>query len=105
MTALTHNGGNGATKTDQGRTSMSELSKSDVVAVLGNRLSDTVIAEIVATGITRDELVTAKERVLRDRAAHDPGPKLTPGRFAQVVDILERIRKTGQLREGGTTSE
>jgi len=84
---------------------MSELSKSDVVAILGPRLSDVVIAEIVSTGIDKDELIAVKARVLRDRAAHDPGPKLTPGRFAQVVDILERLRRSGQLREAGTTSE
>jgi len=84
---------------------MSELSKSDVVAILGPRLSDVVIAEIISTGIDKDELITARARVLRDRAAHDPGPKLPPGRFAQVVDILERLRGNGQLREAGTTSE
>ncbi len=45
---------------------MSELSKSDVVEVLGSRLGDIAIAEIIATGITKDELagrqVTGAER-------------------------------------------
>ena len=34
---------------------MAELSRDEVVGVLG-RLSDVIIAEIIATGITKDEL-------------------------------------------------
>jgi hypothetical protein len=84
---------------------MSELSKSDVVRVLGPRLSDAAIAEIIATGITEGELVSAKDRVLRDRKAHDPGPKLTPGHVAKVVDILERMHSSGLFGEAGSTLE
>ena len=37
---------------------MAELSRDEVVEVLG-RLSDVIIAEIIATGITKDELAAA----------------------------------------------
>jgi hypothetical protein len=84
---------------------MSELSKSDVVRILGPKLSDAAIAEIIATGITPDELASAKARVLRDRAAHDPGPKLEPGHVAKVVDILERLRQAGIFGEAGSKLE
>jgi hypothetical protein len=84
---------------------MSELSKSDVVRILGPRLGDAAIAEIIGTGITEDELVMAKERVLRDRAAHNPGPKLEPGHVARVVDILERLRQQGFFGEAGSKLE
>jgi len=84
---------------------MSELSKSDVVRILGPKLSDSAIAEIIATGITEGELVTAKERVLRDRKAHDPGPKLMPGHVGRVVDILERLRSAGIFGEAGSKLE
>jgi hypothetical protein len=84
---------------------MSELSRSDVVALLGNRLSDATIADIVATGISKDELIAARDRVLRDHAAHNPGPKLQPGHVAQVVDILERLHAHGLLGSGGTKLE
>jgi len=57
---------------------MAELSHDEVVEVLG-RLSDVIIAEIIATGITKDELAAARERVLSDRKAHNPGPPLEPG--------------------------
>jgi hypothetical protein len=84
---------------------MSDLSKSDVIEVLGSHLNDAVIADVVATGITKDELVAAKARVLQDRASHTHGPKLEPGRFAKVVDILERLRERGILGRAGSTLE
>jgi hypothetical protein len=84
---------------------MSELSKSDVVRILGPKLSDSAIAEIIASGITEAELATAKERVLRDRKAHNPGPDLEPGHVAKVVDILERLRSAGIFGEAGSTLE
>jgi hypothetical protein len=83
---------------------MAELSHDEVVGVLG-RLSDVIIAEIIATGITKDELAAARERVVRDRKAHNPGPPLEPGPFAQVVDILERSPGRGILGEAGSTLE
>ena len=81
---------------------MSELSRNEVVAILGP-LSDAIVAEIIATGIDKEELVAARARVVRDRKAHRPGPPLEPGRFAQVVEILERLREHGIV--GGSTLE
>ena len=36
---------------------------------------------------------------MHNRAAHRPGPALEPGRFARVMDVLERCRKGGLLGE------
>ena len=83
---------------------MSELSRDEVVAILGTK-SDVIVAEIIATGITKDDLVLAHDRVVRDRKAHNPGPALEPGPFAKVVDILERARARGILGEAGSTLE
>jgi hypothetical protein len=83
---------------------MTELSRDEVVEILGPR-SDAVVAEIIATGISKNELMRAYDRVVRDRKAHDPGPPLEPGRFARVVDILERSRARGLLGEAGSTME
>ncbi len=82
---------------------MSELSKSDVVEVLGSRLGDIAIAEIIATGITKDELLAAKSRVLSDSKAHEPGAPQEPGHVSQVVDILERLNSNGLLGAAGST--
>jgi hypothetical protein len=83
---------------------MSELSRDEVVEVLGP-LSDVIVAEVIATGISKDQLILAHDRVVRDHKAHNPGPPLDPGRFAQVVDILERAHARGLLGEAGSTLE
>jgi hypothetical protein len=84
---------------------MSELSRDDVVNILGRKLSDPVIAEIIATGVSPDELAAARDRALRDHKSRDPGPPLEPGRFAHAVEILERLHGGGILGEGGSTLE
>jgi hypothetical protein len=81
---------------------MSEVSNDDVVAIVGP-IGDAAVAEIIGTGISKDELVAAHERAVKDRKAHDPGPPLEPGPFAQVVGILERLHKGGWLGESGST--
>jgi hypothetical protein len=82
---------------------MSELSRDDVVSVVGP-IGDAAVAEIIGTGISKEELVLANARMIQDRAAHNPGGPLTPGPFAQVVEILERLGKRGRiLGEAGST--
>ena len=81
---------------------MAELSLDEVVGVLG-RLSDVIIAEIIATGITRDELAAARERVVRDRKARKPGPRLELGPFAQVVESVN-AGVAGGFRAGSTNN-
>jgi hypothetical protein len=83
---------------------MAELSRDEVAGILGH-VSDVIIAEIIATGITKDDLAAAYQRAVRDRKAHNPGPPLEPGPFALVVDILERSRGRGILGEAGSTLE
>jgi hypothetical protein len=82
---------------------MAELSRADVVEILGP-ISDVIIAEIIATGISKAELIAARDRVVKDHKTHDPGAPLQPGPFARVVDILERSRR-GILGEAGSTME
>jgi hypothetical protein len=84
--------------------SMAELSEDDVIAILGP-VSDSLAAEIIGTGIGKDELQAARDRVIKDRKAHNPGPPLEPGRFARVVDILESLRERGLFGEAGSTLE
>jgi hypothetical protein len=69
---------------------MTELSRDDVVAALGP-LDDTVVAEIIATGITQEGLAAAHARVVKDSEKHDPGTPLEPGPVARVIEILERL--------------
>jgi len=82
---------------------MSELSRDDVVAIVGP-IGDAAVAEIIGTGIDKDELIVVHDRVVRDRKAHDPGPPMELRRSALVVSILERLHERGQLlgRAGST---
>jgi hypothetical protein len=84
---------------------MAELSRDEVIAVLGRKLSDAAIAEIIATGVTKDDLARARDRALRDHKAHNPGAALEPGPFAHAVEILERLRGHGIIGEGGSIAQ
>ncbi|MFL6831849.1 MAG: hypothetical protein ACJ8F0_04595 [Xanthobacteraceae bacterium] len=81
---------------------MAELSRDEIAEILGP-VSDAIAAEIIASGIGKEGLLAARDRVVRDRKSHTPGPPLAPGAFAQVVDILERTH--GIWGEGGSTLE
>jgi len=69
---------------------MAEISRDDIVAVLGP-LNDNVVAEIIATRVNKEGLIAAHKRILEDREKHDPGPPLEPGPVARVIEILERL--------------
>jgi hypothetical protein len=83
---------------------MSELSRDEVIAITGP-LSDIVVAEIIGTGISKTELVSAFARVVTDRKTRDHGPTLKPGAFARVVELLERLHLEGGLGEAGSRLE
>jgi hypothetical protein len=69
---------------------MAELSRDDIVAVLGP-LEDNVVVDIIATRVTKEGLIAAHKRILEDRERRDPGPPLEPGPVARVIEILERL--------------
>jgi len=84
---------------------MAELSEDEVFAILGRKVSDALAAEIIATGVTPEELRTAFDRVVKDRKTHNPGPPVEPGRFGRVVDILSSLHERGMFGEAGSTLE
>jgi hypothetical protein len=84
---------------------MSELSRDEVVAILGPRIGDVLVAEIIGTGITKEELRVAYDQVVKDLKADDHGPALEPGHVAQVVGILERLRSQGIFGAAGSRLE
>ena len=61
---------------------MSELSRDEVVEILGP-VGDAMAAEIIATGISKEGLVAAHDRVVRDRKAHNPGARTGSWSFRQ----------------------
>ena len=83
---------------------MSELTRDEVLAAV-HPIDDATVAEIIATGISHDELVEACHFYAKDRAAKTP-EDVPPGRVGRVVSILERAEaevKQSWLGEFGST--
>ena len=60
----------------------------DVVSVLGP-VDETVVADIVATGVTPEELAEARAWVNADEAMIGEGRPLPCGRVAELVELLQ----------------
>ena len=69
---------------------MSTLTRKDVIAMLGE-LDDDVIAEIIASGATLEELAEAHAWLTNDEPLMNAGRPLPGGRVARVVDIIAAI--------------
>jgi hypothetical protein len=69
-----------------------ELSRNDIISALGP-LDDSLIAQIIATGATREELTEARAWIENDEAMMNIGRPLAGGRVAQLVDILGRVEE------------
>jgi len=64
------------------------LAHDDVVSVLGP-VDETVVADIVATGVTPEELAEARAWVNADEAMIGEGRPLPCGRVAELVELLQ----------------
>ena len=69
---------------------MSTLTRKDVIAMLGE-LDDDVIAEIIASGATLEELAEAHAWLANDEPLMNAGRPPGSGRVARVVDIVAAI--------------
>ena len=67
---------------------MLTLTADDVRAVLGP-VDDSLVAEVLATGASREELVEAYTWITNDEAPMNVGRPLASGRVAQLIDVLE----------------
>ena len=77
---------------------MAELSRDDVVTILGRKLSDAVIAEIIGMGATAEELAEAMSWIANDEALMNIGQPLARGRVARLVEIIAAL-KEAELEE------
>ena len=69
---------------------MSTLTRKDVIAMLGE-IDDDVVAEIIASGATLEELAEARAWLANDEPLMNAGRPLPSGRVARVVDIVAAI--------------
>ena len=77
---------------------MTSLSRKDVIAMLG-QLDDVVVANIIATGATGEELAEAQAWLANDEALMNVGRPLPAGRVARVVDLLAAISEDDEAEE------
>jgi hypothetical protein len=90
---------------------LSDMSEDDVLGIFGP-LEDIVVAEIIATGATREELVAAHGWIARDESHSIADRVLPTGPMARVVRIIERVHiakknpvRSSPLGEDGSTLE
>jgi hypothetical protein len=63
------------------------LSRVDVISMLGP-LDDAVVAEIIGTGASSEELAQARAWVANDEALINMGSRLPGGRVARLIEII-----------------
>jgi hypothetical protein len=69
---------------------MTSLTRKDVVALFGD-LDDMVVADIIATGATAEELAEAHAWLASDEPLMNAGRPLPAGRVGHLVDIIAAI--------------
>jgi hypothetical protein len=77
---------------------MASLTRKDIAALFGD-LDDVVVADIIATGATADELAEAHAWLANDEPLLNAGRPLPGGRVARLVDILAAISEEEEADE------
>ena len=82
---------------------MSALTRKDVTTMLGE-LDDDVVAEIIATGATPEELAQAHAWLANDEPLISAGRPLPSGRVARLVDIVTAITEEEEEEDAARRS-
>jgi uncharacterized membrane protein YkvA (DUF1232 family) len=77
---------------------MTSLTRDDVITALG-QVDDVVIAEILSTGATAEELAEAQAWVSNNEALMNSGRPLATGRVSLLMEILEDIEEEASSPE------
>jgi hypothetical protein len=77
---------------------MTSLARKDIAALFGD-LDDVVVADILATGATAEELAEAHAWLANDEPLLNAGRPLPGGRVARLVDILAVISEEEEADE------
>jgi hypothetical protein len=70
---------------------MTRITRDDAMRAIG-RADETVIAEMIATGASPDELAEAQAWIANDEPMLNAGKPLAQGRVRQLVDILSELQ-------------
>ena len=77
---------------------MSTLTRKDVTEMFGE-LEDVVIAKVIASGATSEELAEAHVWLANDEPLMNAGRSLPSGRVARLVDIIAAINEEEEQEE------
>jgi len=77
---------------------MTSLTRKDVVALIGD-VDDTIIAGIIATGASAEELSEAHAWLANDEPLMNAGRPLPGGRLGRLVDIMAAIKEEEEAEE------
>ena len=77
---------------------MTSLTRKDIAALFGD-LDDVVVADIITTGATAEELAEAHAWLANDEPLLNAGRPLPGGRVARLVDILAAISEEEEAEE------
>ena len=69
---------------------MTPLTRDDVIIALG-QVDDIVVAEILKTGATAEELAEAQAWLSNNESLMNSGRPLATGRISRLIEILEDI--------------
>ena len=77
---------------------MTSLTRKDVAALIGD-VGDSVVAEIIVTGASAEELSEAYAWLANDEPLTNAGRPLPGGRVARLVDIMAAINEEEEAEE------
>ncbi len=83
---------------------MTLITREDVVRTVGD-IDDTVIAEIIGTGATVEELAEAQAWIDNDEALMNAGRPLPNGRVGELVEILSELETSDDEEPGAAIGE
>jgi hypothetical protein len=68
------------------------LNRAEIIRILGE-VDDVIVAQIIASGATADELAEAQAWVSNDEPLLNSGKPLPAGRVGQLADILTKLEE------------
>jgi hypothetical protein len=81
---------------------MTRITREDVVRTAGD-IDDTLIAEIIGTGATVEELAEAQAWMDNDEALMNVGRPLPNGRVGELVEILSELEASDDAEDEGAS--
>ena len=83
---------------------MTRIARDDVIRTFGD-IDDALIAEIIGTGATVEEMTEAQAWVDNDEALMNAGRPLPNGRVGELVEILAELKAADNEEDDAVTSE